>query len=243
MKEIESLLKNVELLDKRAYFTVDSEGKIKRKAMNFSVPAVAFLTNQELVEKTICSEISKVERLKFKKIDRMSNLSIETLKENLIKLIINGNLEFAKKYGKELALRDRNEFYKTLAKIALMDNMDFLKPLMVLSLKEILGETQWFDEVWHLVVNYLVKQRADLRIYENSLKIEKINKKTLIEEARKSSNLKVISYGLLLSEYELPMEENYLYILKEELSNSSRREEDIREIEGEIIKSLFLRGE
>lgn len=42
MKVLENLLKNAELLDKRAYFTVDIDGNIKRKSMNFSMAAVAF---------------------------------------------------------------------------------------------------------------------------------------------------------------------------------------------------------
>ncbi|MGX6590736.1 hypothetical protein [Cetobacterium ceti] len=235
MKVLENLLKNAELLDKRAYFTVDIDGNIKRKSMNFSMAAVAFLKDEELINKIIKGELSKSERFQMKKIDRLSNLTIEALKSNLMKLVINGNLEFGKKYGKELYLRDKNEFFQTLGNIALMDNMDFYKPLMVLSMEKLLKE-KYNEEILYLGLSYLCKQRCDLHIFEN-IDEENMNKEEILENARKSQNLKIVSYGKLLEKYIFKNEKKYLNILKKKLEN---KRETMTEIEGEILNSLFL---
>ncbi|MCJ8343163.1 MAG: hypothetical protein MJH09_10020 [Cetobacterium sp.] len=235
MKVLENLLKNAELLDKRAYFTVDIDGNIKRKSMNFSMAAVAFLKDEELINKIIKGELSKSERFQMKKIDRLSNLTIEALKSNLMKLVINGNLEFGKKYGKELYLRDKNKFFQTLGNIALMDNMDFYKPLMVLSMEKLLEE-KYNEEILYLGLSYLCKQRCDLYIFEN-IDEENMNKEEILENARKSQNLKIVSYGKLLEKYTFKNEKKYLNILKKKLEN---KRETMTEIEGEILNSLFL---
>lgn len=235
MKVLENLLKNAELLDKRAYFTVDIDGNIKRKSMNFSMAAVAFLKDEELINKIIEGELSKSERFQMKKIDRLSNLTIEALKSNLMKLVINGNLEFGKKYGKELYLRDKNKFFQTLGNIALMDNMDFYKPLMVLSMEKLLEE-KYNEEILYLGLSYLCKQRCDLHIFEN-INEEDMNKEEVLENARKSQNLKIVAYGKLLEKYTFKNEKKYLNILNKKLEN---KKETMTEIEGEILNSLFL---
>ena len=44
---------------------------------------------------------------KISDINRLSNIEVSKLKEKLMKTLVNGNLDFSKKYGKELFLRDR----------------------------------------------------------------------------------------------------------------------------------------
>ncbi|MGL5663082.1 MAG: hypothetical protein ACRCW8_04730, partial [Cetobacterium sp.] len=70
--------------------------------------------------------------------------------------------------GKELALKDKEEFLKTLFNLSLMDNISFYKPLMALAMKEVLDNIGWIDEIGYLVISYFTKQRYDLSCLEGS---------------------------------------------------------------------------
>ncbi|MGL5662699.1 MAG: hypothetical protein ACRCW8_02810, partial [Cetobacterium sp.] len=113
-KRVSKVIENADTLDKRAYLTIDCDGIVKRKEMNFSIPLMVFCESDEIFERVLKEEINKIERIKEKKIERLSNISVDKLKENFMKLVIKGELEFSKKYGKELALKDKEEFLKTL---------------------------------------------------------------------------------------------------------------------------------
>lgn len=193
MKErIDKICQEVELLDRRAFF-VFKNGEIKRKKICETI-GTAVYSDDNIFNEALSLEKDKRETIKFKKIGRLTNLEIEKIEKNFSKLVLNGELEYAKVYGKELALRDRELFFQILYKLVLVDNPYLYKGLMVLSLKEILDNCGWKDEIWYLVISYLTKQRADIYIYENISYFEN-------EVENVDQNLALLIYKKILDRY------------------------------------------
>lgn len=228
-KRVAKVIENADTLDKRAYLTIDCDGVVKRKAMNFSIPLMVFCENDELFERVLKEESNKIERIKEKKIERLSNVPVDKLKENFIKLVIKGELEFSKKYGKELALKDKEEFLKTLFNLSLMDNISFYKPLMALAMKEIIENIGWVDEIGYLVISYFTKQRYDLSQLENSIEGE--NEITEI-----SGNISLLAYKKVLESYTYKNEKKYRAMLLNGVKNQNRLTQ--WQIDNEILNSI-----
>lgn len=226
-RRIEKIKENSEILDKRSYLTVTKDCEIKRKEMNFIIPVAVFCNSDELFNEILEKESNKVEREKKKKIDRFSNLEIEKVKENFIKLVIKGELEFSKKYGKELALRDKELFIKTLFDLSLMDNLEYNKPLMALAMERILREIGWIDEIGGLVISYFSKQRFDLSEIEKAKEVQE-------DFDIESETLEVVCYKKVLEKYEYINKNKYRYILKNNI-NMKKEKTLLRE---EILKSI-----
>lgn len=228
-KRVAKVIENADTLDKRAYLTIDCDGVVKRKEMNFSIPLMVFCENDEIFERVLKKESNKIERIKEKKIERLSNVPVDKLKENFMKLVIKGELEFSKKYGKELALKDKEEFLKTLFNLSLMDNINFYKPLMALAMKEIIENIGWVDEIGYLVISYFTKQRYDLSQLENA--IEKESEITEISE-----NISLLAYKKVLESYTYKNEKKYRAMLLSGVKNQNRLTQ--WQIDDEILNSI-----
>ncbi|MCQ8211266.1 hypothetical protein NON08_01615 [Cetobacterium somerae] len=230
-ERVAKVIESAEILDKRAYLTIDSEGVIKRKCANLTIPAMVFCKDDIIFYETLEKESNKVERVKEKKIDRLSNVSIDKLKENFVKLVIKGDLEFSKKYGKELALKDKEEFFKTLFNLALMDNIDFNKPLMALAIREIVNTLGWIDEIGYLVISYFTKQRYDLNGLECAIELEE-------EVDEVPEVLELIAYKKVLESYSYKNEKKYKSILLQGIKEKKEKSND--QVKNEILNSIKL---
>ncbi len=228
-KRVAKVIENADTLDKRAYLTIDCDGVVKRKEMNFSIPLMVFCENDEIFERVLKEESNKIERIKEKKIERLSNVPVDKLKENFMKLVIKGELEFSKKYGKELALKDKEEFLKTLFNLSLMDNINFYKPLMALAMKEIIENIGWVDEIGYLVISYFTKQRYDLSQLENAIENES-------EITEISENISLLAYKKVLESYTYKNEKKYRAMLLSEVKNQNRLTQ--WQIDDEILNSI-----
>ena len=228
-KRVAKVIENADTLDKRAYLTIDCDGVVKRKEMNFSIPLMVFCENDEIFERVLKEESNKIERIKEKKIERLSNVPVDKLKENFMKLVIKGELEFSKKYGKELALKDKEEFLKTLFNLSLMDNINFYKPLMALAMKEIIENIGWVDEIGYLVISYFTKQRYDLSQLENAIENE-------IEITEISENISLLAYKKVLESYTYKNEKKYRAMLLSGVKNQNRLTQ--WQIDDEILNSI-----
>lgn len=228
-KRVAKVIENADTLDKRAYLTIDCDGVVKRKEMNFSIPLMVFCENDEIFERVLKEESNKIERIKEKKIERLSNVPVDKLKENFMKLVIKGELEFSKKYGKELALKDKEEFLKTLFNLSLMDNISFYKPLMALAMKEIIENIGWIDEVGYLVISYFTKQRYDLSQLENAIESES-------EITEISENISLLAYKKVLESYTYKNEKKYRAMLLSGVKNQNRLTQ--WQIDDEILNSI-----
>ena len=228
-KRVAKVIENADTLDKRAYLTIDCDGVVKRKEMNFSIPLMVFCENDEIFERVLKEESNKIERIKEKKIERLSNIPVDKLKENFMKLVIKGELEFSKKYGKELALKDKEEFLKTLFNLSLMDNISFYKPLMALAMKEIIENIGWVDEIGYLVISYFTKQRYDLSQLENVIESES-------EITEISGNISLLAYKKVLESYTYKNEKKYRAMLLNGVKNQDRLTQ--WQIDDEILNSI-----
>ena len=228
-KRVAKVIENADTLDKRAYLTIDCDGVVNRKEMNFSIPLMVFCENDEIFERVLKEESNKIERIKEKKIERLSNVPVDKLKENFMKLVIKGELEFSKKYGKELALKDKEEFLKTLFNLSLMDNISFYKPLMALAMKEIIENIGWVDEIGYLVISYFTKQRYDLSQLENAIENES-------EITEISENISLLAYKKVLESYTYKNEKKYRAMLLSGVKNQNRLTQ--WQIDDEILNSI-----
>lgn len=228
-KRVAKVIENADTLDKRAYLTIDYDGVVNRKKMNFSIPLMVFCENDEIFERVLKEESNKIERIKEKKIERLSNIPVDKLKENFMKLVIKGELEFSKKYGKELALKDKEEFLKTLFNLSLMDNISFYKPLMALAMKEIIENIGWVDEIGYLVISYFTKQRYDLSQLENVIESES-------EITEISGNISLLAYKKVLESYTYKNEKKYRAMLLNGVKNQDRLTQ--WQIDDEILNSI-----
>ena len=228
-KRVAKVIENADTLDKRAYLTIDCDGVVKRKEMNFSIPLMVFCENDEIFERVLKEESNKIERIKEKKIERLSNVPVDKLKENFMKLVIKGELEFSKKYGKELALKDKEEFLKTLFNLSLMDNINFYKPLMALAMKEIIENIGWVDEIGYLVISYFTKQRYDLSQLENVIESES-------EITEIFGNISLLAYKKVLESYTYKNEKKYRAMLLNGVKNQDRLTQ--WQIDDEILNSI-----
>ena len=228
-KRVTKVIENADTLDKRAYLTIDCDGVVKRKEMNFSIPLMVFCENDELFERVLKEESNKIERIKEKKIERLSNISVDKLKENFMKLVIKGELEFSKKYGKELALKDKEEFIKTIFNLSLMDNINFYKPLMALAMKEIIENVGWIDEIGYLIISYFTKQRYDLSQLENAIEDES-------EITEVPENISLLAYKKVLESYTYKNEKKYRAMLLNRIKNQNKITQ--WQIEDEILNSI-----
>lgn len=232
-----------EVLDKRAYFTVDMYGNIKRKKYNYAVPAAVFMENDNEFADYISENLNFAEKIKIEKIERMNN--VENIEKNIFKLIVKGDYYFALKYCKELYMRNSDELFKMLFTFAMMDNISFEKPLAVYSLKKYFEKFGYSDEALYLTVSYISKMRADFRDFENEKGVE-ISKEELrnrvknnIDKYENEKGVEILGYLAALLSYNYEKENIFSNILKEKIDEFENNFEENDEKFSKVKKSIY----
>ncbi|MDR3259212.1 MAG: hypothetical protein LBT51_06305 [Fusobacteriaceae bacterium] len=255
--KLEILNNFAEFLNKRSFFSVDIYGNIKRKSLNYAFPIFSFFNDENLLAESLLELAAPEERQKIYKIDRFSNVDLEIVKINFIKTMANGNLEFAKRYGKELFLRDKNEFFKVIANFSLAGNISSLKSLMVLSFAEIIksNEKSFNDNIFYIFMSYMCKYRDNF--YENDKNYEidmdsdadisidelfenlDIDKKDLM----KKNELEILSYLMLMKKLNIK-ESKFINIAKYEVEKYNEFKKDDKFSQNDkykkMLRDLFL---
>ncbi len=233
-----------EFLDKRAYFNIDKNGNIKRKNMNYALPVAAFAEKNEEIALEIINSADPAERIKLKKIERFSKETIENLMKNFMKIIANNSVNFAIRYAKEIFLRDKELFYKTLFHYTLLEEIDSQKSLMALSIKKLMGN-KIDDNLIHLAMSYISKVKANFLEYENTLPSASFTKADLIKMAEESKNLlaskrgvNLLAYIGVLKEYEYENEGIFVNIALKRLEELKNTPGDLTHAEEIIYKGL-----
>jgi len=96
--------------DRRTYFKVNENGDIFQKTYNPITLLYLFCDDEKKLADYLFKYSYVEEKQNIKKIDRASNLDVETLKKNLMKTLTNSHLDFSKIFAKELFLRDKKAF-------------------------------------------------------------------------------------------------------------------------------------
>ena len=151
--------------DMRTYFKVNENGDISQKSYNPITLLYLFCDDEKKLAEYLFKYSYPEEKQNIKKIDRASNLDIETLKRNLMKTLTNSNLDFSKIFAKELFLRDKKSFFETMYNFALMGNPKDLKLFFVYSLEEIFSQIDYDEHIFYPIIAYLTKFRDDYSIY------------------------------------------------------------------------------
>ena len=165
--------------DMRTYFKVNEDGDIFQKSYNPITLLYLFCDNEKNLAEYLFKYSYPEEKQNIKKIDRASNLDIETLKINLIKTLVNSYLDFSKTFAKELFLRDKKAFFENMYNFALMGNPKDLKLFFVYALEEIFSKIVYDENIFYTIIAYLTKFRDDYSIYmevnENNLNFDSSN--------------------------------------------------------------------
>ena len=151
--------------DMRTYFKVNEDGDITQKSYNPITLLYLFCDDEKKLAEYLFKYSYPEEKQNIKKIDRASNLDIETLKKNLMKTLTNSNLDFSKIFAKELFLRDKKAFFETMYNFALMGNPKDLKLFFVYTLEEIFSKIAYDENIFYTIIAYLTKFRDDYSIY------------------------------------------------------------------------------
>ena len=165
--------------DMRTYFKVNEDGDIFQKSYNPITLLYLFCDDKKMLAEYLFKYSYPEEKQNIKKIDRVSNLDIETLKRNLMKTLVNSHLDFSKTFAKELFLRDKKSFFETAYNFSLMGNPKDLKLFFVYALEEIFSKINYDENIFYIIIAYLTKFRDDYFIYmevdENNLNFDMEN--------------------------------------------------------------------
>ena len=165
--------------DMRTYFKVNEDGDIFQKSYNPITLLYLFCDDEKNLAEYLFKYSYPEEKQNIKKIDRTSNLDIESLKKNLIKTLVNSHLDFSKTFAKELFLRDKKAFFETMYNFALIGNPKDLKLFFVYALEEIFSKIVYDENIFYTIIAYLTKFRDNYSIYmevnENNLNFDSSN--------------------------------------------------------------------
>ena len=151
--------------DMRTYFKVNEDGDITQKSYNPITLLYLFCDDEKKLAEYLFKYSYPEEKQNIKKIDRASNLDIETLKKNLMKTLTNSNLDFSKIFAKELFLRDKKAFFETMYNFSLMGNPKDLKLVFTYALEEIFSKIAYDENIFYIIIAYLTKFRDDYSTY------------------------------------------------------------------------------
>ena len=205
--------------DMRTYFKVNEDGDITQKSYNPITLLYLFCDDEKKLAEYLFKYSYPEEKQNIKKIDRASNLDIETLKKNLMKTLTNSNLDFSKIFAKELFLRDRKAFFETMYNFALMGNPKDLKLFFVYALEEIFSKIVYDENIFYTIIAYLTKFRDDYSTY-----IETSNISFDIETYSDDKKIYINIFEKVLERYSLKNENKfkislYKYFVKDFVLN------------------------
>ncbi len=155
-----------EFLDRRTYFKINIFGDIKTKEYNPIIPMFVFCDDKEKLSEKFFKYSFPEERHLIRKINRASNLKVDVLKENLMKTLVSGNINFSKIFAKELYLRNKKDFFEILYTFSMMGNPKYIKLIYVYSLEKISEEINYDENIFYLVISYLTKIKDEFSIYQ-----------------------------------------------------------------------------
>lgn len=244
--KIKALSTYAEILDKRAYLTMDVEGNLKRKETSIILPIFAFFDDEEILAENILKYGDIKERQILEKIDRFSNIEVAKVKENLMKTIFNGSIDFAKKYAKELFLRDKKEFFRLMATFVTIGNSESLKSLNMIAFERLMEENDYNGNILYLFIAYLTKYRDNTNNYENikvdvkekkNITVKELEEKVLENEELLNSKLGlgIMSTLDILRRYNIPNERIVLKKLVLEIEGYTSLQ-PLNDEEKEILK-------
>ena len=211
--------------DMRTYFKVNEDGDIFQKSYNPITLLYLFCDNEKNLAEYLFKYSYPEEKQNIKKIDRASNLDIETLKINLMKTLVNSYLDFSKTFAKELFLRDKKAFFETMYNFALMGNPKDLKLFFVYALEEIFSKIAYDENIFYIIIAYLTKFRDDYSIYMEANNIS-FDKEAYSDEKR----IYIDIFEKVLERYSLKNENKFKISLYKYFEKDFTLNQDLKNI-------------
>ena len=192
--------------DRRTYFKVNENGDIFQKTYNPITLLYLFCDDEKKLADYLFKYSYVEEKQNIKKIDRASNLDIETLKKNLMKTLVNSHLDFSKTFAKELFLRDKKVFFETMYNFSLMGNPKDLKLFFVYTLEEIFSKINYDENIFYIIIAYLTKFRDDYSIY---MEVDEKNLNFDIKNYSDNKKIYLNIFKKVLNKYKLKNENKF----------------------------------
>ena len=213
--------------DRRTYFKVNENGDIFQKSYNPIALLYLFCDDEKKLADYLFKYSYAEEKQNIKKIDRTSNLDIESLKKNLMKTLTNSHLDFSKIFAKELFLRDKKAFFELMYNFSFMGNPKDLKVLFVYALEEIFNQINYDENIFYTIIAYLTKFRDDYSIYMNSTDD---NIKFDIENYNEDKKIYLNVAEKIFARYNLKNENKFRLSLCRYFENDFELNQDLKDI-------------
>ena len=213
--------------DRRTYFKVNENGDIFQKTYNPITLLYLFCDDEKKLADYLFKYSYAEEKQNIKKIDRASNLDIESLKKNLMKTLTNSHLDFSKIFAKELFLRDKKAFFELMYNFSFMGNPKDLKVLFVYALEEIFNQINYDENIFYIIIAYLTKFRDDYSIYMNSTDD---NIKFDIENYNEDKKIYLNIAEKIFTRYNLKNENKFRLSLCRYFENDFELNQDLKDI-------------
>ena len=213
--------------DRRTYFKVNENGDIFQKIYNPITLLYLFCDDEKKLADYLFKYSYAEEKQNIKKIDRASNLDIESLKKNLMKTLTNSHLDFSKIFAKELFLRDKKAFFELMYNFSFMGNPKDLKVLFVYALEEIFNQIDYDENIFYTIIAYLTKFRDDYSIYMNSTDD---NIKFDIENYNEDKKIYLNVAEKIFARYNLKNENKFRLSLCRYFENDFELNQDLKDI-------------
>ena len=213
--------------DRRTYFKVNENGDIFQKTYNPITLLYLFCDDEKKLADYLFKYSYAEEKQNIKKIDRASNLDIESLKKNLMKTLTNSHLDFSKIFAKELFLKDKKAFFELMYNFSFMGNPKDLKVLFVYALEEIFNQINYDENIFYIIIAYLTKFRDDYSIYMNSTDD---NIKFDIENYNEDKKIYLNIAEKIFTRYNLKNENKFKVSLYKYFENDFELNQDLKDI-------------
>ena len=213
--------------DRRTYFKVNENGDIFQKTYNPITLLYLFCDDEKKLADYLFKYSYAEEKQNIKKIDRASNLDIESVKKNLMKTLTNSHLDFSKIFAKELFLRDKKAFFELMYNFSFMGNPKDLKVLFVYALEEIFNQINYDENIFYTIIVYLTKFRDDYSIYMNSTDD---NIKFDIENYNEDKKIYLNIAEKIFTRYNLKNENKFKVSLCRYFENDFELNQDLKDI-------------
>ena len=213
--------------DMRTYFKVNEDGDVSQKSHNPITLLYLFCDDEENLAEYLFKYSYPEEKQNIKKIDRASNLDIETLKKNLMKTLINSHLDFSKTFAKELFLRDKKSFFEVMYSFSLMGNPKDLKLFFVYALEEIFSKINYDENIFYIIIAYLTKFRDD---YSTYMEVDENNLNFDMENYSDDKKIYISIFEKVLERYNLKNENKFRASLYKYFEKDFTLNQDLKNI-------------
>ncbi|RRD39468.1 hypothetical protein EII29_06560 [Leptotrichia sp. OH3620_COT-345] len=166
--------------EKRKYFIINEKFEFIKKEPSFilELAYIYYKIKDKKIEDIIKEEFSNTYKEKDKRIDRMSKLEKEKLKESFRRSLVNKDTVHSVKLGNEIFHRNKDEFFEIMYKFSLISAdcnkliKTFFMEILLENMEKSFKNRSWTDEIIRNTVNYFVKSESEFINYSDEKNVQ-----------------------------------------------------------------------